>query len=59
MLWLAGVSDNLTTITEGFGIPALIPDVPAANDYRVITGDHFTVTAFVTDELDPWYTALP
>jgi pimeloyl-ACP methyl ester carboxylesterase len=59
MLWLAGASDPLTAVADDtFGIVDLIPSIPAANKYKIISGDHFTLVDNVTAELHPWYQAL-
>ena len=56
-LWVAGLSDSLTTSAKTLGIIDAIP--PAQNyDYREIAGDHYTVINNVTAELDPWYHGL-
>jgi pimeloyl-ACP methyl ester carboxylesterase len=56
-LWLAALSDSLTTSAKTLGIIDTIPS-GSNYDYREIAGDHFTVINNVTAELDPWYQNL-
>lgn len=56
-LWLAGLSDSLTSSAKSLGIIATIP-ASSDYDYREIAGDHLTVVGNVPAELDPWYQSL-
>lgn len=57
-LWLAGDTDPLTSSAINLGVIDVV-NTKSNFDYRVITGDHFTIIDNVTGELDPWYQALP
>ena len=53
-LWLAGLSDSLTSSAKTLGIIGTIP-ASANYEYQEVIGDHFTVMDSVPTELDSWY----
>jgi pimeloyl-ACP methyl ester carboxylesterase len=57
-LWLAGLSDPLTTSAKSLGIIDVV-NSRSNYDYREITGDHISMVSNAPAEIDPWYQALP
>lgn len=56
-LWLAGLSDPLTSSAKSLGIIDVV-NSRTNFDYREITGDHISMVSNAPAEIDPWYQSL-